>query len=160
MASIQIIETPEVITESHVAIVAGRYNQDIVDSLVYGCRETLIRKGIDRDAISIIRVPGAFELPLPAGILAEREDIDAIIALGVVIKGETAHFEYVSRECARGLSNVAMQHEKPVVFGVLTVDDEQQAWARAGNGRDNKGVEAAGTALEMISIIRRLRHDR
>lgn len=159
MAGIQIIDSPEVITESRIAIIAGRYNQDIVDRLVDGCLETLIQKGIDEDAISVIRVPGAFELPLLSKMLAKRKDIDAIIAMGVVIKGETAHFEFVSGECARGLSSVALECEKPVIFGVLTVDNEQQAWARAGNSPDNKGVEAANTALEMISIMHRVNDD-
>lgn len=153
MADIQIIETPEVMTESRIAIIAGRYNQAIVDRLIGGCLETLTRKGIDEGAISVIRVPGAFELPVLAKVLAKRADVDAVIALGVVIKGETSHFEYVSGECARGLSRVALECEKPVIFGVLTVDNERQAWARAGDGAENKGVEAANTALEMISIL-------
>ncbi|MEX2523940.1 MAG: 6,7-dimethyl-8-ribityllumazine synthase [Gammaproteobacteria bacterium] len=160
MAGIQIIETPEVIAESRVAIIAGRYNQDIVERLVIGCMETLLQKGLHEESISLVRVPGAFELPLLAKVLAKRNDIDAIIALGAVIKGDTAHFEYVSGECARGLSSVALECEKPIVFGVLTVDDEQQAWARAGEGTDNKGVEAANTALEMISIMHRVNDDR
>lgn len=160
MAGIQIIETPEVITESRIGIIAGRYNQDIVERLVIGCMETLLQKGLKKEAISLIRVPGAFELPLLAKVLARRNDIDAVIALGAVIKGETSHFEYVSGECARGLASVALECEKPVVFGVLTADNEQQAKARAGDGPDNKGVEAANAALEMISIIHRINDDR
>ncbi len=153
MAGIQIIETPQVITESRLAIIAGRYNEAIVNRLIEGCRKTLMEKGINRDAISLIRAPGAFELPLLAKVLAKRDDIDAVIALGAVIRGETAHFDYVSGECARGLSAVSLECEKPVIFGVLTVDNEAQALARAGDGPDNKGVEVANTALEMISIL-------
>lgn len=157
MARIQIIDNPEVPRDARVAIVAGRYNRDIVDSLVEACVATLTGHGIDRDAVSIVKAPGAFELPLLAQALARRDDVDAVIALGAVIRGDTAHFDYVSGECARGLARVALDQDKPVIFGVLTVNNEQQARERAGNDGNNKGVEAANTALEMISVMRRVR---
>lgn len=156
MARIQIIETPEIVPGSRIAVVAARYNTDIVEGLLSGCLSTLSDKGVDDKDISIIKVPGAFELPLAARRMAGRADIDAVIALGAVIRGETAHFDYVCGECARGLARAALDSDKPVIFGVLTVDNESQAHQRTGDGQDNKGVEAANAALEMISVLRRI----
>lgn len=141
---------------SRLAVVASRYNRAVVDRLLDACLETLAGKGIPDSAVTVIRVPGAFELPVVAKRLAARGEVDAVIALGVVIRGETPHFDYVAGECARGLAAVAVEHELPVIFGVLTVDGEQQALDRAGGGHGNKGTEAALTALEMIAIMRKL----
>lgn len=156
MADIQIIEEPGVFPDSRLAIVASRYNHAIVDRLLDACLETLADKGVPAGAVTVIRTPGAFELPVVTKRLAVGGEVDAVIALGAVIRGETPHFDYVAGECARGLATVAVQHALPVIFGVLTVDSEAQALARAGGGHGNKGTEAALTALEMIAIMRKL----
>jgi 6,7-dimethyl-8-ribityllumazine synthase len=157
MADIQIIEKPEVLHGSRVAVVAGRYNQAIVDRLLDACLAELEAKGISGSAVTVVRVPGALELPVVAKRLAAGGEVDAVIALGAVIRGDTSHFDYVAGECARGLARVALDHELPVIFGVLTVENEQQARDRAGGTQGNKGAEAALTALEMISIMHKLR---
>ena len=157
MAEIQIIESPEVLRGSRIAVVAGRYNQAIVDRLLDACLATLTAKGIPGNAVTVVRVPGAFEMPVVAKRLAAAGEVDAVIALGVVIRGDTPHFDYVAGECARGLASVAVDHELPVIFGVLTVENEQQALDRAGGSLGNKGAEAALTALEMVSIMHKLR---
>lgn len=157
MADIQIIEKPEVLHGSRVAVVAGRYNQAIVDQLLDACLAELEAKGISGSAVTVVRVPGALELPVVAKRLAAGGEVDAVIALGAVIRGDTPHFDYVAGECARGLARVALDHELPVIFGVLTVENEQQARDRAGGTQGNKGAEAALTALEMISIMHKLR---
>lgn len=140
-----------------VAIVASRFNADITDSLVEGARTALREHGgRDEDAI-VIRVPGAWELPQTAARAVRSGRFDAIVALGCVIRGETPHFHYVCEEASLGLGAVARSAEVPVLFGVLTTDDRAQALARAGEGRDNKGYEAAVAALEMIGVYRSLR---
>jgi 6,7-dimethyl-8-ribityllumazine synthase len=156
VADIQIIEEPEVFPGSRLAVVASRYNRAVVDRLLDGCLETLADKGIPASAVTVIRTPGAFELPVVAKRLAAGGEVDAVIALGAVIRGETPHFDFVAGECARGLAAVAVEHALPVIFGVLTVDSEEQARARAGGGHGNKGTEAALTALEMIAIMHKL----
>lgn len=156
MSEIQIIENPEVIKDSRIGVVASRYNNSIVERLLNACLDTLQNKGIAKNLITVVKVPGAFELPVAAKRLASLGGVDAIIALGVIIRGETAHFDYIASECAGGLSRVALDHAIPVVFGVLTVDTEQQALERSGQGEQNKGYEAANTALEMISVLGKL----
>lgn len=141
---------------AYVAIVASHFNDFIVDRLVAGARLTLSEYGIDEARISLLQVPGAFELPLAAREIAASGEFDAVIALGTVIRGETAHFDFVCTECAAGLMRVSLDYGLPLGFGVLTVDTEQQALARAGDS-DNKGSEAAQAALEMISLLRRVR---
>jgi 6,7-dimethyl-8-ribityllumazine synthase len=157
MADIQIIENPEVLRGSRIAVVASRYNLGIVDRLLDACLAELEAKGISRGAVTVVRVPGAFELPVVANRLAAVGEVDAVIALGVVIRGDTPHFDYVAGECARGLARVSLDHDLPVIFGVLTVENEQQALDRAGGAHGNKGAEAALSALEMISIMHKLR---
>ena len=157
MADIQIIENPEVLRGSRIAVVASRYNLGIVDRLLDACLAELEAKGISRGAVTVVRVPGAFELPVVANRLAAVGEVDAVIALGVVIRGNTPHFDYVAGECARGLARVSLDHDLPVIFGVLTVENEQQALDRAGGAHGNKGAEAALSALEMISIMHKLR---
>lgn len=156
MSQIQIIESPDVIKSSRIAIVASRYNKAIVDRLLNACLDSLREKGIDENSIRVVKVPGAFELPVVAKRLAALGGADAIIALGAIIRGETAHFDYIAGECASGLSRVAVDYTIPVIFGVLTVENEQQALQRSGEGETNKGREAASTALEMISILNQL----
>jgi len=156
VSDLQIIDSPEVLAGSRVAVVAARYNRDVVERLLKGCLDTLVARGIAEKDITVVKVPGAFELPVVARRLARRGEVDAVIALGAVIRGETPHFDYVADACARGIASVALDFELPVIFGVLTVDDEQQALARAGGKSGNKGDEAALAALEMISVLHRI----
>jgi 6,7-dimethyl-8-ribityllumazine synthase len=141
---------------SRFAIVAGRFNSFIVDHLVKGAVDTLQRHGVEAKAIDLVQVPGAFEIPLAAQRLAATKQYDAIIALGCVIRGATPHFEYVAGECAKGIAAVALKFDLPVAFGVLTVDTLEQAVERAGTKAGNKGAEAAVSALEMASLLKRL----
>jgi 6,7-dimethyl-8-ribityllumazine synthase len=156
MQKIKTIEGDFVVRDARFAIVAARFNSFIVESLVSGAIDTLLRHGIEESAIDVIKVPGAYEIPLAAQRLAASERYDGLIALGAVIRGATPHFDYVAGECAKGLAMVAMNHDIPVGFGVLTVDSIEQAVERAGTKAGNKGVDAALSVLEMVSLLRRL----
>src|SRR5579863_10486999 len=136
-----------------IAIVAARFNHFVVDKLVAGAVETLNAAGISAQDLDIVRVPGAFEIPLAARKLAATRNYDAIIALGAVIRGGTPHFEYVAGECARGVSEAAKDSGLPVVFGVLTCDSLEQATERAGGKHGNKGADAALAAIEMADLL-------
>jgi 6,7-dimethyl-8-ribityllumazine synthase len=138
------------------AIVASRFNDFIVERLLSGATESLLKHGVNADDIEIVRVPGAFEMPLALKKLAASRRHDALIALGCVIRGATPHFDYVSGEASRGLAQVGMSHEIPVGFGLLTVDTIEQAIERAGTKAGNKGVDAALSAIEMASLLRQL----
>ena len=138
------------------AIVVARWNGDITESLLDGALRALTRQGVPGEDVQTFRVPGAFELPLAARRLAETGRFDAVIALGAVIRGGTPHFEYVCAETTRGIGEVALSTGMPVAFGLLTTDNLDQARARSGPGTDNKGEEAALTALEMVSLLRQL----
>jgi 6,7-dimethyl-8-ribityllumazine synthase len=138
------------------AIVVGRWNSFVVESLLDGALDTLRRHGVADDNVTIVRAPGAFEIPLVCQKVAESKSYDAIIALGAVIRGGTPHFEYVAGECVKGLAQVTMQHGIPVTFGVLTVDTIEQAVERAGTKAGNKGEEAAMSAIEMVSLLKLL----
>lgn len=133
-------------------LVVARWNSFVVEHLLEGALDTLRRHGISDDQIHIVRVPGAFEIPIACQKLAQRDDCDAIIALGAVIRGGTPHFEYVAGECTKGLAQVQMETGKPIAFGVLTVDSIEQAVERSGTKAGNKGAEAAMSALEMVSL--------
>lgn len=135
-----------------VAIVAARYNEILVRQLVDGARETLLDAGVKDDDIVLVRVPGAFELPAVARKLAETGQLHAIVALGVVLRGETYHFEVVAQSCAQGLQQVSLAGKVGLGFGVLTVDTVEQGIARSGL-KENKGREAALTALEMARLL-------
>ena len=113
--------------------------------------------GLEPGTVTVVRVPGAFEIPAAAKAVAHTGKVDAVIALGTIIRGETSHFEYIASECARGVAAVTLETGIPVIFGVLTVDDSRHALERSGEGEDNKGREAARAALEMISVLRRIR---
>lgn len=141
---------------ARIGIVVGRFNGYIVESLVNGAVDTLLRHGVIGKNITLVRVPGAFELSITAQRMAESDRFDAIIALGAVIRGSTPHFDYVAGESAKGLGSVATDYNIPVVNGVLTTDSIEQAIERAGTKAGNKGSEAAMTALEMISVLRQL----
>jgi 6,7-dimethyl-8-ribityllumazine synthase len=140
------------------AIVVSRFNSFIGERLLDGAVDTLVRHGVERSDIEIIHVPGAYEIPLAAKTLAVGKNVDAIIALGAVIRGETPHFDYVAGECASGLSKVSLDFDIPVGFGVLTTNTVEQAVERASCKAGNKGVDAAMSAIEMVNLLRQLRH--
>ena len=139
-----------------IAIAAARFNDHIVGRLLEGAIGALEQTGTPRAAIPLVRVPGAFELPLAVRHLAESGEYDAIIALGCVIRGETPHFEHVSRAAADGLQRVSLDHGIPIGFGVLTTNTLQQAIARAGGAVGNSGFDAAVAAVEMVAVVRAL----
>lgn len=139
-----------------VALVASRFNDVIVDALVKGASATWLERGGATDDLLVVRVPGAFELPLAAARLAGSGRYEAVVALGCVIRGDTPHFEYVAGECARGLQQAALDTGVPIAFGVLTVDTLEQARERAVPGAGNKGAEAMDAALEMAALLKRL----
>ena len=138
------------------AILVTRFNSFVVEALLEGAVDALVRHGVSRDAIAIYRVPGAWELPVAAKRIAEKGDVDAIITLGAVIRGGTAHFEYVAGEAAKGIAAVQNSTGVPVAFGVLTVDTIEQAIERSGTKAGNKGAEAALSAVEMVSLFKHL----
>ena len=156
MSTIKIIEGGLTIRGARFGIIAARFNSFIVDSLVDGAIDALKRHGAEDGNIQLVKVPGAFEMPLVAARMAAKKEYDAIIALGAVIRGGTPHFEYVAGECTRGLAAVSAQHDVPVAFGVLTVDSIEQAIERAGTKAGNKGVEAAVSAIEMVNLLQNL----
>lgn len=135
------------------SIIVARFNDFITDRLTGGAIDCLVRHGADNNDIDIIKVPGAFEIPLIAKKVAENKKYDAVICLGAVIRGATPHFEYVSSEAAKGIAVVSLDSGVPVVFGVLTTDTVEQAIERAGSKAGNKGVEAAMSAIEMANLI-------
>ncbi|QUM79424.1 MULTISPECIES: 6,7-dimethyl-8-ribityllumazine synthase [unclassified Moritella] len=140
--------------EAKIAIVISRFNSFINESLLAGAVDSLKRFGqVSEDNITIVRVPGAVELPLVTQRVAATKQFDAIIALGTVIRGGTPHFEFVAGECNKGLAQVAMDYDVPVAFGVLTTDTIEQAIERAGTKAGNKGSEAALSALEMVNVL-------
>lgn len=138
------------------AILASRFNDFVVDRLVQGALDQLRRQGVSEKQIDVVRVPGAFDMPVVARKLAASRRYDAIIALGAVIRGETSHFDYVAGECASGLSRVASDTGIPVAFGVLTTESTEQAVDRAGGKAGNKGADAAASAIELVTLLRRL----
>ena len=139
-----------------VAIVVARFNGFITERLLEGAVDALKRHGADPEGLTVVRVPGAFEIPLACQLLAAGGDYDAVVALGCVIRGATPHFDYVSAEVAKGLARAAIDSAVPVTFGVLTTDTIEQAVERAGTKAGNKGVDAALAAVEMVSVIRAL----
>lgn len=143
-------------TTARFALVVGRFNSFVVESLVEGAIDTLKRHGVAEGNLTLIRVPGAFEIPLAVHKAANNKQYDAVIALGAVIRGGTPHFEYVAGECVKGLGQVMLNTGIPVAFGVLTVDSIEQAIERSGTKAGNKGAEAALSALEMVSLLRNL----
>ena len=134
------------------AIVASRFNHFIVDRLVDGALDAIVRHGGDASKITIVRVPGAWEIPTVVARLAQKRSADAIIALGAVIRGSTPHFDYVAAQVTKGIATVSMQTGVPVAFGVLTTDSIEQAIERAGTKAGNKGWEAAVSAIEMVAL--------
>ncbi len=136
-----------------IAIVAGRFNSLITKQLIDGAKDGLVRSGVSEEDITLAWVPGAYEIPLIAKKFAEKTDIDAVICLGAVIRGATAHFDFVAGEAAKGISKIGLDCGKPVMFGVLTVDTIEQALERAGTKAGNNGFSAAMGVVEMLSLI-------
>ena len=156
MTGIQTIEGQLTVRGARIALLVSRFNSFVVESLLSGAIDTLKRHGAEDRDLQIVRVPGAYEMPIAAKRLAASQRFEAIVALGAVIRGGTPHFEYVAGECTKGLAQVSLQYDVPIAFGVLTVDTIEQAVERAGTKAGNKGVEAAMSVLEMVSLCKRL----
>jgi len=133
-------------------IVVSEWNEEVTEALYSGAVTTLLELGATRENIERMNVPGSFELSLGAQWMAKREDIDAVITLGCVIQGETRHFDFICQACADGITNVGLKYDKPVIFGVLTTNNQKQAMDRAGGKHGNKGDEAAATAVKMLNV--------
>ncbi len=156
MSDIKTVEGDFTGGKGNYALVVGRWNSFVVEHLLEGAIDALKRHGVGEKQITVVRAPGAFEIPLVCKKVAASGDYDAIVALGAVIRGGTPHFEYVAGECTKGLAQVTMEYGIPVSFGVLTVDTIEQAVERSGTKAGNKGAEAALSALEMVSLLGKL----
>ncbi len=156
MSEIQHINGDITVNNAKIAIVVGRFNGFIVDSLLSGAIDTLTRSGISAEDITVSHVPGAFEMPLVIQQYAEKGQFAAIIGLGAVIRGSTPHFDFVAGENAKALAGLALKYNVPVINGVLTTDTIEQAIERAGTKSGNKGAEAAMAAMEIISLLQKI----
>ena len=152
----RVLEGNVVANGTKVGIVASRFNEFIVSKLVGGAEDALIRHGVNGDDITLAWVPGAFEIPLAAQKMAETGNYDAVICLGAVIKGATTHYDYVCAEVSKGVAAVGLKTEIPVIFGVVTTDNIEQAIERAGTKAGNKGYDCALGAIEMVNLIREI----
>jgi len=152
----KIIEGELIARDLRFAFVAARFNDFVVEPLIRGALDALKRHGATEKQIEIVRVPGAFDIPLIARKLALSRRYDALITLGAVVRGQTPHFDYVAGECASGISRIALESGVPIAFGVLTTDTMEQAVDRAGGKAGNKGADAALVAIEMANLLRRL----
>ena len=144
-------------TSRRFGIVASRFNERLVTHLIDGAADELRRHGVTSEHIHLVRVPGAWEIPLALDELARRGGLDGLVALGVVIRGETPHFDYICSQCSSGIARVSAEHRIPVGFGLLTCNTSEQAQERSGGKAGNKGAEAALAALEMVDLLVRLR---
>ncbi len=154
MAKYDLEEGTYDIAGARFALVVSRFNAKVVSKLEQGALETLKRHGVADDQVTVVPVPGAFEIPMMAKRLATGGKFEAVITLGAVVRGGTPHFEYVAGECARGVAEVARETGVPVIFGVLTTDDMAQALERAGGAEGNKGSESALAAMDMVTTLR------
>ena len=139
-----------------IGIVVARFNEMITERLLRGALGTLAQNGVSEDDITVVRVPGSFEIPVAAERLAQCGEVNAIVCLGAVIRGETPHFEYISLQVSHGVTKVALKYDLPVSFGVITADTVEQAMSRSGVEPSNKGVEATTAALEMANLFKKL----
>jgi 6,7-dimethyl-8-ribityllumazine synthase len=139
--------------KTRIAIAAARFNAEIVDELLTGCLRRLAELGVGGGRVEVMRVPGAFELPVTARAFARTGRFDAVICLGAVVRGETPHFDYVAGECARGIQDVSIWEDLPVIFGVLTTNTQEQATDRIGGKHGHAGERAAEAAVEMIGVL-------
>ncbi len=142
----------------NVAIVVSRFNEEVTSRLLQGATDELKRRDFRAEQITVVWVPGAIEIPLTAQRLAQLGKYDAIITLGAVIRGETSHYDYVCDQVSQGCQLVSLQNDIPVIFGVLTTENEEQAMARAGGAHGNKGADAAVAAVEMVSVLKKISH--
>lgn len=156
MSEVKVIEGNFAAQGGKYCVVASRFNSFIVEQLENGAIDALVRHGVNKQDITLVKAPGAFELPMVVQRLAASKKYDAIIAVGAVIRGATPHFEYVSNECVKGIAQVSMQYDVPVSFGVLTVDSIEQAIERAGTKAGNNGASAAISAIEMVSLFKQM----
>ena len=154
--AIKTIEGMLTVQSARFCLVVARFNGFVVDSLLEGAVDALKRHGAGDDSMTLVRVPGAFEMPVVLDRIAAKGDYDAIVALGAVIRGGTPHFDYVAGECVKGMAQVSLKHGVPIAFGVLTVDTIEQAIERSGTKAGNKGAEAALSAIEMVNVLRQL----
>lgn len=152
----RVLEGKMVAGDVKIGMVAARFNEFIVNKLVSGAEDGLVRHGVNSDNIDLAWVPGAFEIPLIAGKMAKSGKYDAVIALGAVIRGSTSHYDYVCAEVSKGIASVSLGSDIPVLFGVLTTDTIEQAIERAGTKAGNKGYDCALSAVEMINLIREM----
>lgn len=152
----KVLEGNLVANGSKIAIVAARFNEFIVSKLVAGARDGLLRHDVKDEDIDLAWVPGAFEIPLIASKMAKSGKYDAVICLGAVIRGATSHYDYVCSEVSKGIANVSLSSDIPVMFGVLTTDNIEQAIERAGTKAGNKGYDCALGAIEMVNLVRQL----
>ncbi|MDR1615967.1 MAG: 6,7-dimethyl-8-ribityllumazine synthase [Syntrophomonadaceae bacterium] len=151
------IITGNLLGEGHrITIIISRFNEFITSKLLSGCLDALKRHGVSEENIEIIWAPGAFEIPIIAGRVAEKNNNDAVICLGAVIRGGTPHFEYVAAEVTKGIAHVALNAGKPVIYGIITADNIEQAIERAGTKAGNKGTDAAIAAIEMINLFKNI----
>ena len=150
------IEGQLVVRDERFCVVAARFNESIVDRLIQGALDALTRHGADESKIQLIRVPGAYELPLAVQRAAKARQYDGIVALATVIRGATPHFDYVCSECASGLTRVSLEQDIPIGFGLLTCDTIEQAIERSGTKAGNKGFDAALATIEMVSLLRQI----
>ncbi|MDD3393649.1 MAG: 6,7-dimethyl-8-ribityllumazine synthase [Anaerotignum sp.] len=148
----KLIQGNLIATEMKVGIVASRFNDFIVGKLIEGAEDALLRHGVDADSISLVRVPGAFEIPAAAKLMVKSGAFDAIICLGAVIRGATSHYDYVCSEVSKGVAHLSMETDTPVLFGVVTTENIEQAIERAGTKAGNKGYDTALAAIEMVNL--------
>jgi 6,7-dimethyl-8-ribityllumazine synthase len=139
-----------------IAVVVSRFNADVTERLLAGALEALRKSGVAEDAIEVVHVPGAFELPLPVELIAASGRVDAVVCLGAVVRGETPHFEYISATVFDCIGELAIRHHLPIALGVLTTETVEQALQRSGGSHGNKGRDAAVTAIEMVNVRRAL----
>ena len=156
MADITTISPDNEYRNAEIGIVISRFNRDIGERLLQACIGKLIAAGIKEENILLVEVPGAFEIPVAAQRLINNRSCAAVITLGAIIRGETPHFEYIASSCTQGIAGLSIQHDIPVIFGVLTVDTMEQALERSGEAESNKGADCAAAALDMISVMRKI----
>jgi 6,7-dimethyl-8-ribityllumazine synthase len=156
MTEIKNIEGQLNYTDGKFAIVVARFNSFIVESLLAGALDAFKRSGVPEDAITVLRVPGAYEMPVTIQRLAQTENFAAIVGLGAVIRGSTPHFDFVAGEASKGMASVSLDYNIPVINGVLTTNTIEQAIERAGTKAGNKGAEAAITAIEMVNLLKQI----
>lgn len=156
MPELKVLYKKDDFKDSTIGIVASSFNGHIVGRLLSACIDKLVSAGLNENNIIIVHVPGAFEIPLAVQQLILKHECEAVIALGAIIRGETPHFEYIASGCAQGITKLALKYNVPVIFGVLTTDNTEQAMERAGPEESNKGAESAQAAIHMISLMRRI----